>query len=176
MAKRPFTRAGDGGLTPAWTTKRERIIYDNQQCEKWAAFWESEGRPGKAASIRARIKPVPAERVSKPKDVSKDAPPLEAVVLKDVVRALNSDPRVAKVKRNQSGVFREGNRVIRVGTPGELDLTVYLRSGKFAEIEVKRPGGKPKPHQAARIADIRAKGGIAGYCWSAESALALLPS
>ncbi len=163
-------------MHPAWTTKRERIIYDNAQCEKWAAFWESEGRPGKAAGIRARIKPVPAERNRKPKDVSKSAPPLEAVVLKQVVMALRRDPRVASVERNQSGVFHEGGRFIRVGTPGKLDLTVYLKGGKFAEIEVKRPGGKPKPHQAARIAEIRAKGGIAGYCWSAESALALLPS
>lgn len=141
----------------------------------WAFAAESEGEHAKAASMRARIQPVPAERARKPKDVSKNAPPLEAEVLRDVVRALRADPRVATVKRNQSGVFREGERWIRVGTPGELDLTVYLHGGRFAEIEVKRPGGKPEPHQAERIAAIKANGGIAGYCWSAESALALLP-
>jgi hypothetical protein len=176
MAKRPFTRGGAGHLRDAWTTKRERILYNNTQCLMWAAAAEYDGDHAKAASIRARIKPVPAERVRKPKDVSKAAPPLEAEVLKSVVKALKSDPRVARVQRNQSGVFHEGDRWIRVGERGLLDLTVYLKSGRYIEIEVKRPGGAPKPHQAARIADIKSQGGLAGYAWSAESALALLPS
>jgi len=151
-------------------TKRERIIASNATHRAWGAFY---GKPEVAEKL---CEPVPAERVRKPKAVSTDAPPLEATVLKNVVRALRSDPRVASVERNQSGVFLEGDRLIRVGQPGKLDLTVYLRNGRYIEIEVKRPGGKPKPHQAERIAEIRAKGGMAGYCWSAESALALLPS
>ncbi len=62
-----------------------------------------------------------------------------------------------------------------MGTPGKLDLTVYLKSGAYMEIEVKRPSGKPSPKQAARIARLREGGGLAGYCWSVESALAILP-
>ena len=175
MASRPFRGRQDGHLRPAWTTKRERILYDNQQCEMWASFWEGEGRIDKAAKIRARIKPVPAERDSKPKDVSKAAPPLERAVLKEIMRALRNDPRVAQVERQQSGLFVEGNRHIRVGTPGALDIKGMLVGGRMFEIECKRVGGKPTPAQANRIAAIKASGGIAGYAWSAESALALLP-
>lgn len=101
--------------------------------------------------------------------------PLERDVLKAVLQALRYDPRVASVERQQSGVFLEGNRHIRVGTPGALDIKGMLKGGRMFEIECKRPGGKPDPRQAARIARIRADGGVAGYCWSVESALALLP-
>lgn len=117
--------------------------------------------------------PEPAPQRA-PRKASKKTP--ERVVLKQIIAALRADSRVASVLRNQSGVFREGNRFIRVGTRGLLDLTVYLHGGKFAEIEVKRPGGKPEPHQAERIAAIVANGGIAGYATSAEEALALLPA
>lgn len=115
---------------------------------------------------------VPKERApAKP-----SGKPLERDVLKAVMQALRWDPRVARVDRNQSGVFQDGNRYIRVGSKGKLDLTVYLKSGKFAEIEVKRgPGEKLRERQAQRIEEIRAAGGIAGWCWSIESALALLP-
>lgn len=105
----------------------------------------------------------------------RDSRPLERNVLKAVVKALRADPRVARVQRNTSGVFQEGGRIIRVGSRGLLDLTIFLKSGAYAEIEIKRPGGKPEPHQAERIATIRASGGIAGYATSAEEALALLP-
>lgn len=117
--------------------------------------------------------PAPAEQRA-PRKTSTKTP--ERVVLKAIIQALRNDPRVASVLRNQSGVFRDGNRFIRVGTRGLLDLTVYLHGGRFAEIEVKRPGGKPEPHQAERIAAIRANGGIAGCATSADEALALLPA
>lgn len=101
--------------------------------------------------------------------------PPEKHVLAAVLKALRHDPRVASVERTQSGLFQEGNRWIRVGTPGKLDITGLLVGGRYFEIEVKRPGEKPNPKQADRIAAIRANGGISGYAWSAESALALLP-
>ena len=132
------------------------------------------------ASHKAMVKPV---RRRIPRDsaldmdrvYSKPLIPLERDVLKAVTKALRYDPRVSRVERNQSGVFVEGDRHIRVGTRGKLDLTVYLKSGKYMEIEIKRPGGKPDPRQAARIEAIKRDGGLAGYCWSIESALALLP-
>lgn len=103
--------------------------------------------------------------------------PLERNVLKAVIHALRADPRVSRVERNQSGVFQEGGRIIRVGSKGKLDLTVYLVSGKYAEIEVKRDSRTaPRPEQWARIESIRRAGGIAGYCWDIPSALALLPT
>ena len=119
-------------------------------------------------------RPLPPIR-NRTRGRSASGKPLERDVLKAVVQVLRYDKRVARVERNQSGLFQEGDRTIRVGTPGKLDLTIYLKDGRYLECEVKRPGGKPNPKQASRIEAIRAAGGLAGYCWSAESALALLP-
>lgn len=105
-----------------------------------------------------------------------DGRPLERNVLRDVMRALRADPRVASVERNQSGVYQSGERWVTVGSRGKLDLTVYLRSGRYMEVEVKRDRHtKPSERQAERIAHIKREGGIAGWCWDAESALRLLP-
>lgn len=101
--------------------------------------------------------------------------PLEKEVLADVLQALRNDPRVHVVDRRQSGVFQDGERFIRVGQKGTLDTSGMLKGGRYFEIECKRQGEKPDPRQQERIDRIRAGGGISGYCWSAESALALLP-
>jgi hypothetical protein len=135
------------------------------------------GKPEVAASL---VQPLPKRRKQKAdmRGVDIDAihrKPLERDVLKAVVQVLRLDRRVARVERNQSGVFQDGNRFIRVGVRGKLDLTVYLKSGKYLELEVKRPGGKPEPHQQKRIDDIRAAGGLAGCATSIEEALELLP-
>ena len=119
--------------------------------------------------------PPKRHRVRRPVD-GRPAMPLEREVLVQIIKALRHDPRVARVERNQSGVFQDGNRYIRVGVKGKLDLTVYLKTGTYAEIEVKRSEKtKPEPHQLARIQEIKQQGGIAGWAWSAESALAILP-
>jgi hypothetical protein len=105
-----------------------------------------------------------------------DGRPLERDVLKAIIQALKLDRRVASVERNQSGVFQDGKRYIRVGTKGKLDLTVYLKDGRYAELEVKRDQRTtPEEHQLQRIEHIKRSGGIAGWCWSLESALAILP-
>lgn len=105
--------------------------------------------------------------------------PLERDVLKVIVQALRLDRRVARVSRNQSGLFQEGNRYIRVGVRGQLDLTVFMKPGispAWGEIECKRDEkAKPAQHQLARIERIRREGGFSGWAWSVESALALLP-
>ncbi len=101
--------------------------------------------------------------------------PLERDVLKAIMQALRRDPRVATCERQQSGVFREGNRWIRVGTPGVLDIKGMLVGGRAFEIEVKRPGGAPDPRQQRRIDALRANGAVAGCATSVDEALALLP-
>jgi hypothetical protein len=106
-----------------------------------------------------------------------DGRPLERNVLKAVIKALRADPRVARVERNQSGVFLDGDRTITVGSKGKLDLTVFLTSGKYIEVEVKRDMKTlPKAHQWQRIKQIREAGGLAGWCWNVPSAIALLPN
>lgn len=100
---------------------------------------------------------------------------LEKHVLADCLEALRKDPRVAMVERQQSGVFREGDRFITVGTKGALDIKGMLIGGRTFEIEIKRPGAKPDERQQNRIEAIKRNGGIAGFATSAEEALALLP-
>lgn len=116
------------------------------------------------------------DRIRRPVD-GRPVERLEKHVLADVLQALRQDPRVALVERSQSGLFQDGNRYIRVGTPGKLDITIMLAGGsaRYGEIEVKRPGQRPDERQANRIAYIVKHGGIAGYATSAEEALALLP-
>src|SRR5678816_3262445 len=95
----------------------------------------------------ARDLPPPAKPAALLKPLRKrsspgaDGKPLEKHVLKAVMDALRLDKRVARVERNTSGVFQDGERFIRVGSKGKLDLTVYLageHAGKYIEIEVKR--------------------------------------
>lgn len=144
------------------------ILEANQLSENFYAAMA--GKPQRENTLLAALGP---KRIRKPSQPSGKR--LEKHVLAEVLKALRHDPRVAQVERTQSGLFMEGDRYIRVGTPGKLDITGLLVGGRYFEIEVKRPGGKPDPRQAARIVAIRANGGISGYCWSAESALALLP-
>lgn len=145
-------------------TRREQIQGFNALIRFYAAATDKDPTPHLQEVPKARAKRRSSGRV------------LERDVLKAVMQALRLDPRVASVERNQSGVFRDGDRFVRVGTPGKLDLTVYLKSGRYAEIEVKRDEReRPKPHQLERIEAIKRAGGIAGWCWSVESALEILP-
>lgn len=113
-------------------------------------------------------------KVRRPVD-GKPVVPLEKHVLADVLQALRQHPRVALVERTQSGLFQDHDRYIRVGTPGKLDITLMMVGGRYGEIEVKRPGGKPDERQQRRIDAIRRNGGIAGCATSAAEAIALLP-
>jgi hypothetical protein len=133
-----------------------------------------EKREAAHAHIAQQEASIPPERLRRAaqRDPSKI---YEKEVLTDVLQALRRDPRVALVMRQQSGVFVEGNRHIRVGTPGTLDIGGMLMGGRHFEIEIKRPGGKPDDRQAERIEAIKRTGGIAGYATSAAEALALLP-
>ena len=100
--------------------------------------------------------------------------PLERTILADIVKALRRHPKVARVERNQSGVFREGERWIRVGSKGKLDLTCYLRDGRYIELEVKRPGAYLTSQQIYRINAIRAEGGMASRVNSVDEAWSIM--
>lgn len=105
----------------------------------------------------------------------KQQPPLEKVVLAEILRSLRRDPRVGFVWRQSSGTFREGERYIQAGPKGMPDICGVLLGGKSLFIEVKRPGGKLEPHQDQRLGHFRAIGAIAGMATSVAEALALLP-
>lgn len=145
--------------------KRGRISLREQK-EKVNAALAYYGIP-----LRNEIAPKRTRRAA-----GSDGRPLERDILKAVMKALRLDHRVASVERNQSGVFQDGNRYIRVGSKGKLDLTVYLKTGRYLELEVKRDRhAHPTREQMERIDSIKRSGGLAGWCWSVESALACLP-
>lgn len=105
-----------------------------------------------------------------------DAVHSERENMRAIRRALKADPRVASVQRNQSGIVIGANgRRFTIGAVGKLDLTVYLKDGRYVEIEVKSDIGKLREAQARRIERIRASGGIAGVARTAAEALAILP-
>jgi hypothetical protein len=163
-----YYRNRKGRLSP-----REQAEATNRSHEFVAGSME----PEKAAEYRKLfVKTIPPkrDRVRRPVD-GKPAMPLEKEVLADVLQALRNDPRIWIVDRNQSGVFQDGDRYIRVGAKGHLDIKGMLKGGRYMEIECKRPGQRPDDRQAERIERVKKGGGISGYCWSVESALALLP-
>lgn len=135
---------------------------DQQQSPGIREWLGEEPLPPKAHRIRRTVDDQPAL-------------PLEKHVLKAALKALRADPRVAFVNRQQSGLFADGDRHIRVGTPGLLDVNGMLVGGRYFELEAKRPGQKPDERQCLRIAFILKHGGVSGYFTSAEEALALLP-
>lgn len=143
-------------------SRRERIERNNAA----DAFYAG------AAGVEPRHQvPLPQRRAPR----KPSGKPLERDILKAVIAALRRDPRVAQVERQQSGLFVDGDRYIRVGTPGALDIKGMLKGGRAFEFEIKRPGRKPDPRQAERIETLRANGAVAGVATSVEEALALLP-
>lgn len=131
------------------------------------------GKPRMVNQSLAQLPPK-RDRVLRPVD-KRPVVPYERDILAAAIKALRDDPRVYDVRRQNSGLFQDGDRFIRVGTPGLLDIVGMLVSGRYMELEAKRPGQKPDERQERRIAFIRAGGGISGYFTSVEQALALLP-
>lgn len=99
---------------------------------------------------------------------------LEKHILADILKALRAHPKVARVERRQSGLFQDGNRIIRVGQRGEPDVSGMLQGGKVFKIEVKRPGEQPDERQQRHLDETVAAGGIAGCAHSVEEAIAII--
>lgn len=113
----------------------------------------------------------------KPKRIRKPSDPnriMERHVLAAALKYLRHHPRVAHVERTQSGVFGDGERVVRVGFVGKLDISGVLRGGRAFELEAKRPGEKPTEAQAERIAFLNSVGAFSGWFDSIESLEALM--
>lgn len=69
-------------------------------------------------------------------------------------------------------IFYWSNAAGPYSVHGIPDL-MAVRDGVLYGIEVKRPGGKPTPHQLRFIAAIRAAGGKAAVCDSLDAVLEL---
>jgi hypothetical protein len=105
--------------------------------------------------------------------------PLEAQVLKAVLRALELHPAVAKVWRMNTGagqLVRKGgfSQFMRFGFPGSPDIYGYMADGRALYCEVKRPSGTLKPEQAQFLADAQAAGCVAFVARSVDDVLLVL--
>lgn len=155
-------------------SRREQISQFNASHRFYAGASE---RPDAVERCERELvipEPPLRHRVRRPVD-GKPAVPLEKEVLAAALKALRADPRVAFADRQQSGLFQDGDRFIRVGAPGKLDVIGMLKGGRYFEFEAKRPGEKPDERQSLRIAFVKSMGGISGFFTSAEESLALLP-
>ena len=61
-----------------------------------------------------------------------------------------------------------------LGPDGSGDLLGWTRDGRFASVEVKRPGEYPRQNQKDWMAAVRRAGGVAGVARSVEDALRIL--
>jgi hypothetical protein len=95
-------------------TLRETLTLNKAACDFYAAAGDKPPRE----SVMLNALPPKRHRVKRPVD-GKPAAPYERDVLVQIIKALRADPRVARVERNQSGVFQDGNRYIRVGVRGK---------------------------------------------------------
>ena len=96
----------------------------------------------------------------------------------EVVREVKEVIRITglKLQRINTGCFTVGEgrakRFIKTAEAGTLDFEGYDNHGRHVGIECKRPvGGRLSPSQAARIADINRKGGVAFVARSGNEAL-----
>ena len=133
---------------------------------RWAAGTINNGQKADAATDGATAcdcaplpvrTPIRADAASMPTP----KPPLEAAVLKAVIRALALHPRVAWAHRMNVGAFRDADRFVRVGFKGCSDIIGQTTDGRFLAVEVKRPGGKPTPDQTDFIDRVNSAGGVA---------------
>jgi hypothetical protein len=83
-------------------------------------------------------------------------PPSEAEIQKTILQWLAM--RRALAIRVNSGAMFVGNRFVRFNSAsGCSDILVGYR-GKFAAVEVKRPGNEPTEKQAAFLEQVRSAG------------------
>lgn len=145
---------------------RDTLLHNKAVADAYAQMAGVESAP-----FATPIPPPPKKRV--PRVTSGRTEPRERVNLRAIIQLLRTHPKVyAKcVYRMQSGLFREGERYIKVGVVGIPDILFVLRNGRLGACEVKAKGGAVSPLQAQRIADIRAAGGLAFVAWSVDDVL-----
>lgn len=128
--------------------------------------------PEKAARAPAieELKPI---RHRQPRTSSE---PSEAQILKAIMQLLHKHPKVAKVWRQNSGMFTKqyGNKThyIRANTAhGMSDIMGILKDGRTLAIEVKSAKGIVQAHQHEFLNDIVKAGGVAFVARSTDDVL-----
>jgi len=76
-----------------------------------------------------------------------------------LLRTLGRDRRL-RIWRQNTGVARYRDRVVRFGLPGQADLSGITDRGVRVEIEVKSPNGRLSKQQEAFGRMIQTMGGI----------------
>lgn len=114
----------------------------------------------------------------KPKPRPKGAPPLEKDIQKKIQQAMKLQFGVVMIPIDAGGAGMRHGQAQGCGgwsstPPGFPDLLgVIPGSGRACFVECKRPGNKPTKAQTAFLAIVKAKGAVAYWADSVESALA----
>ena len=115
----------------------------------------------------AVVVPQAARKVKKPAvargtAVKQRSEPLEADILRAIMRVLKIHPRIAFAFRANSGAMKsgDGERFMRFGFRGMSDVLGMLRDGRFLAVEVKRPSGRVTEEQKAFLDNVAEHGGI----------------
>ncbi len=93
----------------------------------------------------------------------------EAEILRAIMKLLKHHPKVARVWRQNSGTFQQGDRYIRANTArGMSDIMGILKDGRTLAIEVKTLTGRVEDHQWEFLDSISKAGGVAFVARSVE--------
>lgn len=99
----------------------------------------------------------------------KKSEPLEAQVLRAVLRAFELHPSIAFAVRMNSGATKTiSGGWVKFGFTGCPDIWAMSKAGQLIVCEVKRPSGSATPEQQAFLQTVRENGGIAFIARSAS--------
>ncbi len=147
-----FSREYAAKLAKAQDDRRRAEI--DQNCE----FVEITGMGVSRIPVSHHVPPRPLP--PRPAQL-KAVPILERDVLPVVLLALRMHPKVAWAERLNTGGAVYGERYVRFGWLGMLDITGQLKDGRRLDVEAKRPGKWATPDQAATIEMVVRHGGVA---------------
>lgn len=101
--------------------------------------------------------------------------PREADIQRAILDYLRAHPMVSwRARMNTGAATTEAGGFIRFAFRGCPDIIGQLTDGRFLGIEVKRPGGKVSPEQAAFIERVNRHHGVACVAYSVEDVERLL--
>jgi hypothetical protein len=84
--------------------------------------------------------------------------------------------RVVCFKHRNVGIMKPNGSYIPLafGEKGISDVIGCLPDGRFLAIEVKKPGGRPKPEQKEFIASVNRNNGVGIIAYSLDEGMAVI--